>query len=62
MPSPFGGAPMPIPSDLQVKSVTTASGYLRGSLFSGRFSVALNLSLLPGVTVHTSGDFEVTLA
>jgi hypothetical protein len=62
MPSPFGGPTISIPSDVKVDSITTASGVLNGTQFSGVFTVELQMSLLPGVTVRTSGEFQVILS
>ena len=62
LPNPTGGAAMIFPRDVVVESKTAARGVLSGLEFSGAFDLFMTLSLLPGVPIHTTGEFKVWLS
>jgi hypothetical protein len=62
LPSPMGGNAIILPADVAVKTQTTAGGVLNGLEFSGTFDLLLNISLMPGVPLRTTGEFKVWLS
>lgn len=61
LPHPQTGGRVPVPYDQHIFTTTTASGFLKGSVFSGNFSSAIEIApMLPRTVLKR--DFVVTLS